>query len=101
MQDERDVHAGPALTTQNLHELSEKFMGVAATVVRPRGAVLETGTTFLLIAANPFTGGMRIDLELGGGRVQGLLPTENGENQLLSTNQGESGILVDVHSVDP
>jgi hypothetical protein len=42
---------------------------------------------------------MTIDLELGCHRVQGLLVFENSEGKLLSTKQGKSGILMDVHSV--
>jgi hypothetical protein len=99
MESLRDVHTGPALTTQDLHKLGDELVGPARRVVRTGRAVAQASATFLLITKNPLASRMGIDFELGRGRVQSLLSGKDDENQLLSTKEGKSGILVDVHSV--
>src|SRR5437899_7548260 len=45
--------------------------------MRTRGTVLQTGRTFLLIAARPLGGGAGADVERGGRRVQRPLLEQN------------------------
>lgn len=99
MQHLGDVHAGPTQTTQDLNELGKEFMRPSRGMARSRGSVAQARTTLFLVTPNPLASGMSIDLELGCHRVQGLLVFEDSEGKLLSTKQGKSGILMEVHSV--
>jgi len=80
MQGLRDVHAGPALPAQDLHELGDEFVSLSRRAVRTGRPVEQAGATLPQITANPFASGMGIDLELGRGRVQGPVSGEDEKN---------------------
>ncbi len=96
-----DALAGPALAAEGF-DLAEEFgrSGTAQTM-RSRAAVAQAAGSRALVTPYPFTGGLEADFELGCSRVQSQTLKENRLGQLLSTMQGKSGILVDVHSLTP
>jgi hypothetical protein len=94
-----DAHSGPALAAQALHAANQ-FGGSstrraqgAGTTIPQRGATAQTKTLY------PLGSGLSADLVLGRGRVQGQLPLQNPLCELLSTVNGESRMMVVVHSV--
>ena len=97
----RDMHPGEALPPQLLDLGEQGWGGGLAQALRPRAAIGHTGVTFGLITADPFTGSLAADFELGGRRVQSPALEEDAFGQLLSTIGGESGILMNVHSISP
>ena len=70
------------------------------TVMRTRGTVAQSGNSFALVTANPLRCGFGSYAEAGCGRAE-TQAANDGCDQRLSTAKGESGILVDVHSVCP
>ena len=76
-------------------------MGTGGAAMRSGAVIAESRRTLLLKAAHPFAHRPGRDPELGRDPRQGVVVSKNGNDELLSTKDGESGILVDVHSVEP
>src|SRR5579862_5368082 len=94
-----DAHAGPVLAAQLFDE--RRFFGTDSTrrTMRPRRAIAQSGRTTLTKAAHPLGRRLPAQLELGRGRVQADFSCDDFLCELLSTVDGEAGMMVVVHSV--
>src|SRR5258708_28611164 len=95
-----DLLAGHALAAQAFNALDDRLRRRSMQPPGPRGAILQAGQAFALIAVDPFAHRARANAY---GFTNGLrrLPTENHFDHALSTDRREAGILMDVHSALP
>lgn len=96
-----NMEAGEALAPQLFDALRQRLSGTTWRAMRSRGVIVQTRRTFQLIAAGPLGGGADANIEGSGGSFQSHPLKKDGLSQLLSTDEGKSCILVNVHSGSP
>src|SRR5260370_27127764 len=95
-----DRLAGQALATQAFNTVDDRLRRRSMQPLRPRAAIVQAAQAFGGVAVDPFAHRARANAD---GFTDGLrrLPTENHFDHTLSTERGQAGILMDVHSALP
>ncbi len=90
--------ADQALATKSDDVIAQNLIRLTGAVLGARRAIRHIGAPTLLEALNPARHDLgRAGIDAGGLRF-GERTAENGDSHFLSTQRGQSGILVDVHS---
>jgi hypothetical protein len=95
-----NARLGQAPATQLDDRQSLGVVDGSGTDLRTRGAVAQSGFTLGKVTTQPFACARFRDPVHGTSRARGKTLYNNVENHLKSTGEGESGILVDVHSAE-
>jgi len=95
-----DPIGGIKLAPQGDHFFGKRRRSSARAAPGTRRTIKQTGRTLMAEAMYPLGGGLRSDVEVGGRQLQ-RHSTSYMLYQILSTAQGKSCILVDVHSISP